>query len=409
MTEAYQVVPDGDFIRRARESGGGDLKRCYQCATCAVVCPLADEEHPFPRKEMVWAQWGLKDRLMADPDLWRCHYCNDCSTRCPRGARPGDTLAAVRQEFIRHYAVPQGLTGLLNKPAFLPVLLAVPALLLGLALLLRDPVASVLGFEPHVGQGMEYAHLFPHWLLIGFFTFFSGVAGLIVAVGALRYWKAMREADTRAGRTVPGRGLIASAIQAGLAILTHGKFRQCDARPARQWAHMGVFYGFAALFIVTIWAVLVIYVINPLFDNPFVYPFVWWNPMKVFANLGALALIAGCILAIRDRLRAGKDTLASSAFDWMFLWTLFGVGVTGVVVELLRYASIEGAGYVIYFIHLILVFALLVYLPYTKFAHMVYRLTAMVYAGQTWRSAGQPAAAPAPEKPQEAVAGGAAS
>ncbi len=317
-------------------------------------------------------------------------------------------MAAIRQEFIRHYAVPQGLTPWLNKPAFLPVLMAVPALLLALALMVRDPIAAALGLEEHAGAAMEYAKLFPHWLLIGFFTFFSGVAFLVVAVGALRYWRAMREADAQAGRTVAGRGLVGSVVRVATDILTHARFRKCEARPTRQWAHLGVFYGFAALFVVTIWAVLVLYVINPFFGHPFDYPFVWWNPMKILANLGAIGLIAGCLLAIRDRMRAGKDALASSAFDWMFLWTLFGVGVTGVIVELLRYAGVEGAGYVLYFVHLVLVFALLVYLPYTKFAHMIYRMAAMVYVAQDWRRA-EARPAPAANRPQEAVAGGAAS
>src|SRR4030042_6537715 len=115
MTDVALLRPDRQFVEAVVASGGGDLKKCFQCATCSVVCELADGRRMFPRKEMIWAQWGLKDRLMADPDIWLCFQCDDCSKRCPRGARPGDVIAAVRQQAIRHYAVPQALARWVNQ------------------------------------------------------------------------------------------------------------------------------------------------------------------------------------------------------------------------------------------------------------------------------------------------------
>ncbi len=47
-------------------------------------------------RQMLWAKWGLKDRLLKDLDIWTCYYCGDCSTRCPAqgGARRDDDGAA---------------------------------------------------------------------------------------------------------------------------------------------------------------------------------------------------------------------------------------------------------------------------------------------------------------------------
>ena len=91
MAEAVLVRPDRKFVEEIIAAGGGDLKHCMQCANCATVCELSDGR-PFPRKEMVWAQWGLKDRLVSDPDVWMCHQCNDCSRRsrscCSPRCRP---------------------------------------------------------------------------------------------------------------------------------------------------------------------------------------------------------------------------------------------------------------------------------------------------------------------------------
>ena len=61
MGQATLVQPNLDFKSRIMSSGAHDLSSCYQCGTCSVVCPLATPENPFPRKEMIWVQWGLKE------------------------------------------------------------------------------------------------------------------------------------------------------------------------------------------------------------------------------------------------------------------------------------------------------------------------------------------------------------
>jgi len=36
MAERYLVEPDVGFINEVVNLGGGDVKKCFQCATCSV-------------------------------------------------------------------------------------------------------------------------------------------------------------------------------------------------------------------------------------------------------------------------------------------------------------------------------------------------------------------------------------
>jgi quinone-modifying oxidoreductase subunit QmoC len=347
---------------------------------------------------MIWAQWGLKDRLIADPDIWLCHQCNDCSLRCPRGARPGDVLAAIRRKAIEHYAFPRFMGRLVNSVRAAPVMLVLlPAVLITLALLVRGPIESALGYvDPH---GHEfYAHFFPHWLLI---VFYSGLTiltfgGLIV--GLFRFWKGMKATDEALGRGEQVKGFVPSTISALKSVLTHDRFGECTDQASRKPTHLLAFYGFIALFIVTVWAVFDLYLM-PLLGIDSLYPFDLLHPMKILANVGGILLIVGAGRAILTRRNAPDDGYhQSTSFDWIFVWLLFLVGVTGFVVEIFRFVAEGSAGaeayassyafpaYSIYFVHLVLVFGLLVYLPYSKFAHMWYRLVAMIYGEYSGRT-----------------------
>ena len=391
MAEVSVVRPDRGFVEALVASGGGDLKKCFQCATCSVACELAPDHRPFPRKEMIWAQWGLKDRLVSDPDVWLCHQCNDCSVKCPRGARPGDVLAAARQQTVRHYAVPRFLSSWVNDARLLPVMLLITAGLLGAALLARGSVESAMGWTEHHGF---YAEFFPHWLLNTFFPFFTMLSFFLLLVGLARFWGSMRAADAASGATQPTAGLIPSLIRTVKTVLLHDQFAKCGAQAARRWAHLAAFYGFIDLFVVTVWAVIDIYLM-PVLGIDSLYPFNLLHPMKVLANVGGVLLIYGSVKAIMDRRSSSAAAGKSTAFDWVFVWLLLSVGVTGFATEVFRFTvdpSAESAAvtaaYAAYFVHLVLVFQLLVYLPYSKFAHIFYRMLAMVYAEHTGRNNG---------------------
>ncbi len=399
MAEAQLLKPDRKFVEEVIAAGGGDLNKCYQCATCSVVCGLSNEPSPFPRKEMIWAQWGLKDRLISDPDVWLCHQCNDCSLRCPRGARPGDVLAAVRQKAIEHYAFPSVMGKLVNSARAIPIMLIlVPAILIAAALLIRGPVEAA--FPVLVGAHAHefYGYFFPHWLLIAFYTSLTLLTFGGLIVGLMKFWGGMKANDATMGRGAPARGFVPSTIKALTELVTHDRFGSCTDQAPRKLSHLMAFYGFIALFIVTSWAVIDIYLM-PFFGVATRYPFDLLHPMKILGNVGGILLIVGSARAILTRKNAPKDGYhQSTTFDWIFVWLLLLVGISGFCVEVFRFVAEAAAGeeayasafalpaYSIYFLHLVVVFGLLVYLPYSKFAHMWYRLAAMIYGEYSGRT-----------------------
>src|SRR6266542_5735963 len=107
MAPVITILPARAFCEELARRGGGAAARCFQCATCSAVCDLATQDAMFPRRQVLWAQWGLVDRLVADPSIWLCHQCNDCTERCPRDARPGDALQAIRSIVIEEVGAPR--------------------------------------------------------------------------------------------------------------------------------------------------------------------------------------------------------------------------------------------------------------------------------------------------------------
>ena len=411
-----RIEPDLDFIHVLRRRSRDSYKKCFQCGTCSATCTISPETNPFPAKEMAWAVWGMKDVLVRDPDIWLCYQCSDCSMRCPRGAKPGDILAGIRQEAIRHFAAPRFLGRWVNQPKYIPLLLGIPAVLLGLVLILTEPIQNALGMSG-LSDGRivySYSSAFPHWALNSFFLIFSVFALIAAVTGVRRFWRAMksgvyphgakpshgtkpqdaavtREETVALGETaVPVKGILPSIGSVLKSVLAHDNFSTCTAARSRYVSHVGMFFGFLALSLVTIWVITSGF--NPLTGRDFVYPFNFWSPWKILANLGGAGILFGCALIIRDRLVDDKDIGHGSYADWALVLTLFLVVVTGFATELLHYMRLEPHRHVIYFLHLVFAFALLMYLPYSKFGHIIYRGTAMVFAEHIGRKRESPPA-----------------
>jgi len=386
---SMNVQPDINFIKDMKEAGGDTLKKCFQCATCSVVCPLSSDDNPFPRREMIFAQWGLKDKLIGDPNVFLCHQCGDCSAYCPRGAKPGDVLGAIRAYSYKHFGWPAGLANLASSGKNLPILIGIPAVIIFVFWLISGGMHFPTTEEfVHAG----YGHFFGHWnfhLLAKNVLFIdilmlsaAGVAVYSVFKGVTALWKQMAE---NAG---VGEALYKPSIPqfvkeflwpSVVEIVQHDRFKECNTNADRVRGHLPLMWAFMALLFVTAYSAFAQDLLG-IFIPSLHGPMSLWNPVKIIANVAAIALIVGTGILWGNRSQMESDGLASKTFyDWFLIWMIMGVGVTGIGAELFRLIGFVSLGYVTYFLHLVSVMMLFLYMPYTKFAHLVYRTAAMVF------------------------------
>jgi quinone-modifying oxidoreductase subunit QmoC len=325
---------------------------------------------------MIAASWGLKDKLVKSADPWLCHNCGDCNTRCPRQAKPGDVLAAIRAQAIREYSGPKVLANALNDPKMLPILLLVPAVFIIIMGTIMGKIFNFqfLNFSPE--GTIVHAKMVSTWLVdvvmlsaAGFaaLTFFNGVKRFLADI----HQNALAEGKT-AQQSIDAGGFIQALIRTVPTILRHAKFDECTENKERGVSHMLVLFAFIGLFIVTSIFFVAIYGLQ------IHGPYSQLNPVKWLANVSGVALIIGSILLIKQRIR--KTDQKSAYKDWLLLWLVLGLGVTGMGAQLTRLAGWAGPSYTIYFIHLILIWFTFAYLPFSKLAHLVYRTVAMTYA-----------------------------
>ncbi|MBF0558273.1 MAG: quinone-interacting membrane-bound oxidoreductase complex subunit QmoC [Nitrospirae bacterium] len=380
------IKPDLNFVNDIIASGGESLKKCYQCSTCTVVCNVTPDEKPFPRKEMLYAQWGMKDKLIGNPDVWLCHQCSDCTAYCPRGAKPGEVLGAIRKMTISEYS-PTPFAKMAGDPKYLLVLFAIPVLLF-LSYIVPKGYLDFSQIPRGEDGGIVYAKFMPVFPQIDV-TF--GLAALFAlacfVVGIKKYWSAMSAQLDGSGAGAQLKGnLIGSVTATIIEILTHKRFQKCNVTKDRSTAHLLVFYAFAGLAITTTWAIIYLYGNEFLGITAFSLfhfgesPYPLYDPMKILGNASALTLLIGITLVTLNRMKNAEKAGKGSYYDWLFISVIFVIVATGILSEVLRLADIAVLAYPVYFIHLVFIFFLFAYAPFSKMAHMVYRAAAMVFA-----------------------------
>jgi citrate/tricarballylate utilization protein len=150
----------------------------------------------------------------------------------------------------------------------------------------------------------------------------------------------------------------------------------------RRLYHHFTLYGFLLCFAATCVGTLYHYLLGR------EAPYAWWDLPVVLGTLGGIGLLVGPLglLVAKGQRDPVLTDQARSGMDTAFILMLFMTSLTGIALLLLRETSAMGP---LLALHLGVVFALFITLPYGKFVHGIYRFAALVrYARERREMAG---------------------
>lgn len=301
-----------------------------------------------------------------------CHNCSACYHAC-QYAPPHEftvnvpqAMARVRLDTYVEYAWPAAF-GALYKRNGVTVAMATA---FGLALFLLLAITRNGGLFSSVLNGNFYA-IFPHGLMANLFGAVFAFAVVALGIGITRFWRDVS----------PGSVTRLSVVEAAtdIALLTNlggGHGEGCNEADdqftlARRRYHHLTFYGFLLCFASTSVATFYHYVLN------LHAPYAVTSLPVVLGTVGGIGLLAGPtgLLWLNLRRDPRIADLAQRPMDRGFIALLLLVSATGLALLAWRDSTALG---VLLAVHLGMVMALFLTLPYGKFAHGFFRAAALL-------------------------------
>jgi ferredoxin len=379
---------DHNLYPELRRFGATDISACFNCGVCSAICPLSADGASFPRRMSRYAQLGLRDNLLASPELWSCYGCSECTESCPTKADPAAFMAAARRYAVASYDRTHLAYLLATSRLFAGVfIVALVALLAGFMYSVHGPTdAASMSFFTFIPS--EFVHT------LGIVV--MAVMGVAMAVGLFEMVRHVRHNPMPSAAKTPGRrAAVARAADAafyavGTEALAQTRFRKecadattaADGAPARPWYLQRWFIHFATMwgFLGLLGATMLDYGLELLGLKAVGAAVPIWYPVRLLGTLAGAALIYGTSVLIVRRLRkSDRSSQHSTTSDWSFLLLLWVAGMTGFVLELALYLPQAPAwGYPMFLVHVGVAMALVLLVPFGKFAHVLYRPIALL-------------------------------
>ena len=339
---------------------------CNACRYCEGFCAV----FPAMTRRLEFSQADI--HYLAN----LCHNCGACLHACQYAAphefeiNVPKAMAKVRLDTYAEYAWPQAMGTLYRRNGLTLALSAGTGLALFLCLTLM-----VMGNLFTAMPGGNFYGIFPHNTLAVMFGAVFGFAVLALTLGVRRFWRNVSPADAPA-QVKTAAALEATANVARLKFLDGGHGEGCNNADDRftLWRrrfHHFTFYGFMLCFAAT--GVATLY--HFLLDWSAPYPVLSLPVMLgISGGLGLLVGPAGLLwLNLRRSPEHGDEN--QKPMDRGFIALLLLVSASGLALLAFRETAALG---LLLAIHLGLVMAFFLTMPYSKFAHGIFRSAALL-------------------------------
>ena len=367
---------DHNLYPELQRFGATDISACYNCGVCTAICPLSVDGASFPRKMSRYAQLGLREKLLSSPELWSCYGCSECTDSCPTKADPASFMAAARRYAVASY-----------DRTHLAYMLATSRLFAGVFVIALVGLLAAFMYSVHKpvdGSTLAFFDFVPSDVVHTMGVVAMAVMGVAALIGVIEMVRRVLRGPKQGAAKATVRKVAGAAVYAvGTESLAQTRFREdCDeAVETRPWYSQRWFIHFATMwgFLGLLGATMLDYGLELLGLKATGTPVPIWYPVRLLGTLAGAALIYGTTVMIVRRLRkSDRSSLHSTTSDWTFLSMLWIAGVTGFFLELGLYLpSAPSWGYPMFLVHVGVAMALVLLVPFGKFAHVLYRPVAL--------------------------------
>jgi citrate/tricarballylate utilization protein len=356
-------MPSPELLQEAERQ----LTVCNSCRYCEGYCavfPAMELRRDFDEADIVYLS-----------NL--CFECRACYYACPftppheYGINIPEVLSSVRVQTYREYSSPALLSRLFFGRRLVVALTVAAAVFLIFVLVLAGKGTHVLFGTPP--EGASFYRVIPYLAMVLPALALSGLWIGALFIAGRRFWRETRPA---AGDVVDTGALLrATRDAAGLEYLKGGGdgCAYPDERPSnlRRWSHhllvAGVLLDLASTTLAAVY--------HNFLGRDAPYPYL--SAPVVLGTVGGILILAGGLGLLWLKQHSDKEAANAEMLnlDVIFLVLLLLTSASGLLLLVLRETAAQGTLLVL---HLGIVAALYLALPYGKFAHVVHRYLALV-------------------------------